>query len=198
MPGRERWSRWCWRNFARRISPRMFRNCGGAAQEARDSDGRARRAIRHRGRIRRSARRHFSLGQAAGPGRYDEAVPVRARGRRRDQSGAGMVDGRRAQPQPHAALLCEPDRDGNPGGDRNSGRYLPQEISACRSAAAISSPAPGGARLCPSRRAPWRAGRRSRSGPSWSRHARRSSRCRLRALARARRCGGSSRPSRPA
>ena len=40
------------------------------AQEAGNADGRAQRAVRHRGRIRRSEGRHFPLGQAAGRGRY--------------------------------------------------------------------------------------------------------------------------------
>jgi hypothetical protein len=50
----------------------------------------------------------------------------------------------------------------------------------------------------PSRHGFPRAVRRSGAGPAWSRHARRSSRCRRRRLAPPRRCGGSSRPCRPA
>ena len=64
----------------------------GAAQEARHADGGAERAVRHRGRVRRAARRHLPVGQAAGPGRYAEAVSKGAGGRRRHQSRPGMVD----------------------------------------------------------------------------------------------------------
>jgi 2-aminoadipate transaminase len=53
-----------------RVLPRAFR-CApagaapGLAQKTRNFDGRARRTVRHRGRIRRSEGRHFPMGQAA-------------------------------------------------------------------------------------------------------------------------------------
>ena len=62
------------------------------AVKARNPDGRAQRAIRHRGRIRRPEGRHLPLGQAAGRSRYAKTLPAGARRRRRHQSRPGMGD----------------------------------------------------------------------------------------------------------
>ncbi len=61
--------------------PRQARHAGGGAQ----------RAVRHRGRVRLSAGWHFSVGEAAGQCRHHEAARRRARSRRIDQSGPGVV-----------------------------------------------------------------------------------------------------------
>ncbi len=81
---------------ARRILPDAFRGpCAGTdartARQTGNHDGCAQRAFRHGGRVRRSERRHFPLGQAAGSGRHAQALPGGARRRRRHQSGPGMV-----------------------------------------------------------------------------------------------------------
>ena len=94
---------------AGRILPRAFRRpCAAAdarlARETRNADGRAQRAIRHRGRIRGSERRHFPVGQAAGRGRHAEALSAGARRRRRHQSRPGMGD--RQEPTAKAARGC--------------------------------------------------------------------------------------------
>ena len=90
--------------------PAAFRRpCAGthprAAREARNLDGGAQRAVRHRGRIRGSQRRHFSLGQIAGSGRYAKAVRAGAGRRRRHQSGRRMVDRQESRQKPHAAVF---------------------------------------------------------------------------------------------
>ncbi len=80
----------------------------GLRDKARNADGCALRTVRHSRRIRRSERRHLPLGQAAGCRRYAEALPACARGRRRDQSRAAMVDRQELQQEPHAAVLRKP------------------------------------------------------------------------------------------
>ena len=109
------------------------------AQKARDHDGRAQRAFRHRGRIRRTERRHLPLGQAAGSGRYDEALSGRARRRRRHQSGPGMDHRQGLRQKPHAAVLRQPVARGRsaPASPR-----LPKSAaasSACRTASPMWS-----------------------------------------------------------
>ena len=71
-------------------------------------DGGAQRAVRHRGRIRGSQRRHFSLGQIAGSGRHAKTVRAGAGRRRRHQSGRRMVDRQESRQKPHAAVFRQP------------------------------------------------------------------------------------------
>ncbi len=61
------------------------------ARQARYTDGGAQRAVRHVGGIRGPQGRHLPVGETPRQCRYVEALPGRPCGRRRDQSGAGMV-----------------------------------------------------------------------------------------------------------
>ena len=81
----------------------------GAAQEGRDADGDAERAVRHRGRVRGPEGRHLPVGEAARQRRHDEALSGGAEGRRRDQSRQRLVDRQGAQLVAPAPLLREPD-----------------------------------------------------------------------------------------
>ena len=99
-----------------------------ASGQARNADGVARGEVRHRGGVRRSAGRHLPVGQAAGQRRHDEALSVGARGRRRDQSGAGMVGQQGAQHQPDAAVFREPDAEEITRGCRDPGGGLPEGV----------------------------------------------------------------------
>ena len=124
---------------ARRILRAAFHDaCAGTdarpARQARNADGSAQRAIRHRGRVRRSERRHLPVGQAAGQCRHAEALSVRARGRRRHQSGTGMVDRQAPSRQPPAAVLCEPLARADPRGHRRCSPKSAARNSACRNA----------------------------------------------------------------
>ena len=88
------------------------------ARQARYADGSAERAIRHDGRIRGAEGRHFPLGQAPRPCRYAKTLSGRARRRRLDQSGAGMVDRQGLCRLPVAAVLRKPYASANPRGHR--------------------------------------------------------------------------------
>ena len=110
----------------------------GAARQARDPDGDAERAVRHRGRVRRSARRHLPVGEAARQRRHDEALSGGAEAGRRDQSGPRMVDRREALRRAAAALLREPDASSRSArASRSSPKCAPRS-SACRRAARTS------------------------------------------------------------
>ena len=99
---------------ARRILRAAFRDASaraaqGAAQEGRDADGNAERAVRHGGRVRGPEGRHLPVGEAARQRRYDEALSGGAEGGRRDQSRQRVVDRQGAQLVAPAAVLREPD-----------------------------------------------------------------------------------------
>ena len=98
------------------------------AQEARNFDGRAQRAVRHRRRIRRSEGRHFPLGQAAGRSRYAETLSAGARRRRRHQSGAGMDHRQGLRQKPDAVVLRQSIPRSHPRRRRRFGRSLPPRI----------------------------------------------------------------------
>ena len=80
------------------------------------------------GRIRGSQGRHLPVGQAARQCRHAETVPGRARRRRRDQSGTGMVDRQGLCRQPAAAVLCQPLARADPRRRRRARRGLPQGV----------------------------------------------------------------------
>ena len=84
--------------------------------------------VRHHRRIRRSEGRHLPLGQAAGPGRYHEAVPVGARRRRRHQSRAGLDHRQELRQEPHALVLRQSLPRSDPRRRRRLGRSLPPRI----------------------------------------------------------------------
>lgn len=103
-----RWSRWCWPPIASRISHPRAGADEGAAHQARYADGGAERAVRDGGRVRGAQGRHLPVGEAARPGRYAETLSGRARRRRVDQSGPGMVDQQAPFQLAAQAVLCEP------------------------------------------------------------------------------------------
>ena len=84
------------------------------------------------GRIRGPQGRHLPLGEAAGQCRYAEALPGGAGGRRRDQSGTGMVDAQAICRLPAAAVFRQPLRAADPRGRGRARRRLPEGIRRTR------------------------------------------------------------------
>ena len=105
-----------------------FRAAARAAPQARYHEGGAERAVRHRGGIRGHQGRHVPVGQAARQRRHHEALPARARGRRRDQSRPGVVGRQGPLQEPDAAVFRRPDPRRNPQGHRGAGRGLPPRV----------------------------------------------------------------------
>ncbi len=95
---------YCAPHFATHV-PELTRALAG---QARHLDGYARRAVRHRGRVRRTQGRHLPVGQAARRGRYRETRPGGAGGGGRHQSGLRMVAGQALWQEPDAAVLRQP------------------------------------------------------------------------------------------
>ena len=98
------------------------------ARQARDADGGARRAIRHRGRVRGPQGGIFLWVKLPDAVDTLKLCAARAGERRRDQSGAGMVDRQEPQQEPDAALLRQSLARGDPRGRRRAGRGLPARV----------------------------------------------------------------------
>jgi len=96
-----------------------------ASGKTRNIDGYAQPAFRNRGRIRRSERRHFPLGQIPVTSRYAKTVRAGARRRRRHQSRRRMVDRPKLRQKPHAAVFRQSVARNDPRRDRCPGRSVP-------------------------------------------------------------------------